>query len=108
MDAQSDSGLYPTSISWPPKLSKEQLAHLLSEIKDWSIARGLAVRPQTSFVAEDVDPTLALATTAPVTLFPSLLPRRQYEQARGIQKVYNELYAHIASEPEWIREAIEQ
>ena len=80
------SQVYP---EYPPDLSPEQERYLLTNLKDWSIAHGLAVRPAETFVSKEVDPAGALATTAPVTLFPSLFPRRCFEQAKAVSKAYN-------------------
>lgn len=81
---------------------------LLSEIKNWSILNGLAMRPPTTFVPENIDPSGALAVTAPVTLFPSPFPYRCFEEARLIQVAYNELYAAIASDTEWLSEVVQE
>ena len=89
-------------------LSIEQTNFLLSEIMDWSILNGLAVRPPVTFVPKDIDPSGALAVTAPVTLFPSLFPRKCFEEARAIQVAYNELYAAIACDEEWLSKIVEE
>lgn len=99
------ASLYP---DYPPNLSAEQSDYLLTNLKDWSILHGLAVRPSFSFVSETVDPSRSLAVTAPVTLFPSLFPRVCFEEARAIQKAYNELYALIARDEDWLQEIIEE
>lgn len=90
---------------YPPDLSPEEEEYLLSNLKDWSIAHGLAVRPVPSFVH---DPAGVLATTAPVTLFPSLFPRSCFEEGLSIQKAYNELYAAIARDEEWLKGIVEE
>ncbi len=100
------SSIYPKD--YPPKLSPEQQAHLLFELKDWSIANGLAVRPSPAFVSKDADPEGVLAVNAPVTLFPSLFPRHCFEDALGIQTAYNELYANIANDEEWLGEIMKE
>jgi glutathione synthetase len=98
-----------TSLAtYPPDLSQEQNQYLLSTLKDWSIAHGLAVRPAPSFVQTSQDPSGVLATTAPVTLFPSLFPRSCFESGLAIQKAYNELYAAIAQDEEWLQTIVEQ
>ena len=94
--------------NYPLPLTPEQSEYLLSNIKDWSILNGLAVRPSPSFVPKEVDPSGSLAVTAPVTLFPSLFPRLCFEEAKAIQIVYNELYAAIARDEEWLREIVEE
>ena len=97
--------IYP---DYPPNLTSEQSDYLLSNIKDWSIVIGLAVRPSSSFVSESVDPSRSLAVTAPVTLFPSLFPKACFEEARAIQTAYNELYACIANDEEWLGEIVKE
>lgn len=93
---------------YPPKLTSEQSDYIVSNIKDWSILSGLAVRPSSSFVSEKIDPSRSLAVTAPVTLFPSLFPRECFEEARAIQTAYNELYACIANDEEWLGEVVKE
>ena len=97
--------IYP---DYPPALNKEQSDYLLSNVKDWSILNGLAVRPSLSYVSETIDPSRSLAVTAPVTLFPSLFPRACFEEAQIIQTAYNELYARIANDEEWLGEVVKE
>ncbi|KAF2142991.1 uncharacterized protein K452DRAFT_307877 [Aplosporella prunicola CBS 121167] len=97
--------IYP---AYPPDLSDEQAQFLLTNLKDWSIAHGLAVRPAPSFVSQSQDPTGVLATSAPVTLFPSPFPRHCYEEGLAIQKAYNELYSAIARDEEWLKTVVEE
>ncbi|EOA89173.1 Glutathione synthetase [Exserohilum turcicum] len=93
---------------YPPKLSAEEEHYLLSNVKDWSIAHGLAVRPAPSFVQPLQDPSGVLASTAPVTLFPSVFPRSCFEQGLAIQKAYNELYSAIARDEPWLQSIVEE
>lgn len=93
---------------YPPALSDAEQEYLLSTLKDWSIAHGLAVRPAPSFVPGERDPSRVLATTAPVTLFPSLFPRACFDQGRSIQLAYNELYSAIARDEEWLKTIVEE
>jgi hypothetical protein len=97
--------IYP---NYPPDLNEEQLQYLITNVKDWSIANGLAVRPLPSWVSKEQDPAGSLAVTAPVTLFPSLFPRNCFEQGLGIQTAYNELYAAIASNETWLKQIVEE
>jgi hypothetical protein len=98
----------PAHKNYPPELSSEEEQYLLSNLKDWSIAHGLAVRPAPSFVEPSQDPSGVLATTAPVTLFPSLFPRNCFEDGLAIQGSYNELYAAIAQDEEWLKGIVEE
>ncbi|KAF1933552.1 glutathione synthetase large chain [Didymella exigua CBS 183.55] len=93
---------------YPPELSAEEQNFIFAELKDWSIAHGLAVRPAPSFIQQSQDPSSVLATTAPVTIFPSLFPRRCFEDGLSIQKAYNELYSAIARDEEWLQGIVEE
>lgn len=98
------SSIYP---AWPPDLSAEQATLLRSETNDWAQAHGLAVRSRSEWgLKKEIEE--ATCTTAPVTLFPSLLPRKQYDEAKRIQKSYNELYAKIASDVKWLSEVVNE
>ena len=93
---------------YPPKLSEEQLDHITSTVKDWTIAHGLAVRPPKEFLSASQDPQGVVAISAPVTLFPSRFPSRCYSIAVAIQPTYNELYARISMDEEWLGEIIQE
>jgi glutathione synthase len=88
--------------SYPPKLSPERLSYLLQALTDYSLSHGLTVRPAPSFIPEKSAPNGALATHAPVTLYPSPFPRACWENGRSVQKPYNELYARIAADETWL------
>ncbi|KAI9670830.1 MAG: hypothetical protein M1829_004719 [Trizodia sp. TS-e1964] len=92
---------------YPPLLSPEQLEYLLSNLKDWSVAHGLTVQPPPAVVQSDAEAYGALAITAPVTLFPSPFPASCFHEAVAIQKGFNELYAAISRDPEWLGLAIQ-
>lgn len=91
-----------TRQGYPPALTSEQTEYLLSIIRDWALANGLAVRPPSS------DAATPLAVPAPVTLFPSPFPRECFEEARSIQTLYNELYALIARDEDWLKGIVEE
>lgn len=99
------ASVYP---EYPPQITKDQQEFLLSKIKNWSILNGLAVRPPPTFIPPEFNPSGSLATTAPVTLFPSLFPRSCFDEARVIQRAYNELYAAIARDRAWLKEIVEE
>jgi len=101
-------GLIMADATYPPQQTSEEIDHLVTVIKDWSIAHGLAVRPSPVIVSEDVDPHRILATTAPVTLFPSPFPGACFDQAQSIQEAYNELYASIAQDEDFLKGIVEE
>ncbi|ESZ93851.1 glutathione synthetase-like protein [Sclerotinia borealis F-4128] len=93
---------------YPPDISAEESDQLLVTIKDWSIAHGLAVRPPPAIISTKADPHGVLATTAPVTLFPSPFPRICFEQAKSVQKDYNILYASIAQDEAFLKDIVQE
>ena len=94
--------------NYPPQLTVEQQEYLVETVKNWSIEHSLAVRPSPAIVPEDANPNKVLATNAPVTLFPSPFPNSCFEQARNLQQVYNELYAAIASDEQWLEQIMKE
>lgn len=88
--------------TYPPQTSEDQLEYLVQKVKDWTIFNGLTVRPNPALISDAADPGKVVATNAPVTLFPSPFPRNCFELAQSLQKSYNELYANIASDEEWL------
>jgi hypothetical protein len=93
---------------YPPHLTSAEADQLLATVKDWSIAHGLAVRPPPSLVASEADPHGILATTVPITLFPSPFPRVCFERAKSIQRAYNQLYASIAQDEEFLMGIVQE
>lgn len=93
---------------YPPTLTAAETEQLVSTIKDWTIANGLAVRPPPSLVAAEADPRGVLATTAPVTLFPSPFPQVCFDQAKSIQGAYNSLYASIAQDVTFLKDIVQE
>ncbi|TGZ85077.1 glutathione synthase [Ascodesmis nigricans] len=87
------------SPKYPPTTDKAQFNHLLSTCKDWCLSHGLTVRPPPSF---SENPHEALTTHAPVSLYPSLFPRSSFDEARAVQTAYNELYARVSDDTEFL------
>jgi glutathione synthase len=99
MATQSASRIFD---EYPPALTPEQEEYLVQAVKNWTIEHALTVRPSSAVVPEEINSTNVLATSAPVTLFPSPFPKACFEQARSLQQIYNELYAHVASDEIWL------
>ena len=93
--------------NYPPSLSPAQQEFLVTATKDWAIQNGLAVRPSPTTL-QDADPNRVLATNAPVTLFPSPFPKICFEEAQALQTVYNQLYAAITCNEQWLGKIIEE
>ncbi|GLI79408.1 glutathione synthetase [Penicillium ochrochloron] len=92
--------------NYPPTLSPAQQEYLVTTTKDWAIQNGLAVRPAPTALPEGADSNRVLATNAPVTLFPSPFPKACFEEAQALQTVYNQLYAAITCNEEWLGKVI--
>ncbi|KOS37122.1 hypothetical protein ACN38_g12093 [Penicillium nordicum] len=93
--------------NYPPDLSPAQQRFLVTSVKDWAIQNGLAVRPSPAMIPAEANSNGVLATNAPVTLFPSPFPRACFEEATALQEIYNELYAMITCNEEWLGKIVE-
>lgn len=91
---------YPSNF--PPQLAAEQEGRLVSQIKDWCINHSLAIKSPDAVHSIEGEPV----TNAPVTLFPSPFPKSCFEHAIALQKVYNELYAAISDDVDWLEEVL--
>lgn len=103
MDSQS-----LTPETYPPAVDEAERARLVEVIKDWTVANGLTVRPPPSLISADADPSGVLATSVPVTLFPSPFPQVCFDQARTVQKAYNELYAKVSQDVDFLSSMVKE
>lgn len=94
--------------SYPPEITSSEGERLTEVVKDWAIAHGLSVRPPPAVVAAEADPGNILATAVPVTLFPSPFPKVCFEQGQHVQKAYNELYAAISQDEEFLTQIVKE
>jgi glutathione synthase len=77
-----------------PDLSQSQEDQLVHALQHFALANGLVLYPA------GFKPHSPVA--APVTLYPTPLPRTAFERAESVQKRFNELYAKVASDVEWL------
>ncbi|KAF3909418.1 hypothetical protein AA313_de0201858 [Arthrobotrys entomopaga] len=92
------------TTAYPPNLTADQLSYLIASFTDYSLAHGLIVRPTANLVAQN--PNNAIATTAPVTLWPSPFPTSLFTEARAIQTACNLLYALVSHDETWLGQLI--
>lgn len=78
---------------WPPEVTDEQREALTLLATTYALSHGLVYLPPTDG-AQPPAPTSVIH--APLALFPSPFPRRQFELARSLQSRYNKTYARIA------------
>jgi hypothetical protein len=88
--------------SYPPSLNPTALSYLVTSLTDYCLSHGITVRPSTPLEADH------LSCHAPVTLFPSLFPRKAWDQALKVQTLYNVLYARIANDVDWLGEIMDE
>lgn len=84
-------------LDYPPRLSEERGLSLVSQILDWQINHGSLLKQIDSQTDHSV-----LTSPIGVAVFPTLFPRRLFDQACRLQSVYNELYCRVAEDEEWI------
>ena len=90
-ESSSNERQPPSTLpAWPPKLTPNQLEHLLTLSTTYALAHGFTLLPP----APTFPPTSTVA--APLSLFPTPFPRALYHLARELQPLYNALYARIA------------
>ncbi|KAH8160875.1 hypothetical protein CIB48_g7377 [Xylaria polymorpha] len=93
---------------YPPEVTANEGARLTEVTKDWALAHGLTVRPPPAVIAAEADPQSILATAVPVTLFPSPFPKVCFEQGIAVQNAYNELYASISQDEEFLARIVKE
>lgn len=71
-----------------PQLDTTQIDTAVNEINHYALSNGLVMY-------KDLENLKNETAVAPVTLYPTILPRDSFETAVSIQKAYNELYANI-------------
>lgn len=93
---------------YPPPINDEEREALTQAIKDWSLANGLAVRPPPAVLSPEADPAGITAINVPVTLFPSAFPEKCFLQAKSVQKTYNELYARLSLNVDFLAQVVKE
>ncbi|KAK9494598.1 glutathione synthase [Lipomyces doorenjongii] len=87
------------AATYPPTLTEEETANLAIALRDWSLSQGLIIRAPTESNAAD-----EASMHVPLTLHPSPFPKNLFDQALGLQTVFNELYAKVADDYEFLTE----
>lgn len=83
---------------YPPRPSEEEAKFINDSIIDWSLGHGLTMlTPEGNGVT---------AVHAPVTIYPSPFPKSGMDNALSVQKTFNELYAKVSNDEEWLRESL--
>ncbi|KAK9377814.1 glutathione synthase [Lipomyces chichibuensis] len=85
------------AATYPPTLTEEETANLAVALRDWSLSHGLIIRAPADTNAAD-----EASVHVPLTLHPSPFPKNLFDQALGLQTVFNELYAKVADDSEFL------
>lgn len=90
----------PSTVPSPHRLSEEHWKFLVDNVRDWQYQHGSILK---------YPPRSGLVASRPIgaTIFPSNFPRGCYDEALAIQPIFNELYAKISEDEEWLHEALE-
>lgn len=82
-----------------PKLTPEQESELVESLHHWCLGNGLVMYPPNF--------TNCSANNAPITLFPTPLPRSSFKNAQDVQVLFNELYINLVTkEKKWLIEEL--
>lgn len=84
--------------AWPPQISEQQLDSLTLLATTYALSHGLVYLP----VADKQPPAPTSTIHAPLSLFPSPIPRTLFDKAKALQRTYNVLYARIATDVEFL------
>ncbi|GAA5825314.1 hypothetical protein JCM11251_006933 [Rhodosporidiobolus azoricus] len=94
------------SPSWPPSLSHADGRTLLDLASDYSLSHGLVVRPFPTTAGDPSSIPHTSAIHAPYSLYPSPFPQDLFDQAKRLQPLYNELYARVTADDEFLEEVV--
>lgn len=84
-----------------PQLSKQQEQEVCERLHQWCLSNGLVMYPP-NFKEYNVE-------CAPVTLYPTPIPRTLFEKAHNVQILFNKLYAGVVSNHrDWLVERIRE
>lgn len=75
--------------------AQQELANLIFNIKDWQITHGMLLK-----FGPDVEEVNSVPIG--VSLRPSSFPRELFEKAQKLQTTYNQLYAAVSENEEWL------
>ncbi|KAL8287348.1 hypothetical protein RQP46_003800 [Phenoliferia psychrophenolica] len=84
--------------TWPPTLTPDNSAALLSLAADYALSHGLVLRPTSLSSTSSIH--------APYALFPSPFPRHLFDQAIQLQPLYNALYSHVALDNQFLKDVV--
>ncbi|XP_057654245.1 glutathione synthetase-like isoform X2 [Diorhabda carinulata] len=88
----------PTIIPLP--IPEQELKELVSKGKDWAIMHGVSMRTKEQFSEDTI-------TFAPFVLFPSTMPKKDFQHAVELQTIFQELFHKVAYDREFLKMCLE-
>ncbi|KAI0058239.1 glutathione synthase [Artomyces pyxidatus] len=88
--------------SWPPDIAPDQVAELTHLATTYALSHALLYLPPHSSAPPPPAPTSAIH--APLSLFPTPIPRNLFARARRLQRAYNLLYARVTMDTAFLDE----
>ncbi|XP_011182019.2 glutathione synthetase isoform X2 [Zeugodacus cucurbitae] len=79
----------------PLPIEERTLNDVTEKAKDWAIMHGAAMRSKTNFSADSLN-------FAPFILMPSSFPRKEFEKAKNLQTIINQLMHNVAHDEEFL------
>lgn len=92
------SSLSMASSDYPPTISSDHETSLLALASDYSLSNGLILRP--------LDNSSTQSIHAPYSLYPTPFPSHLFSQALSLQTRYNELYAKITTDDQFLERVV--
>lgn len=89
--------------AWPPNVTTEQLDQLTLLATTWALSHSLIYLPPFT-LDKPLPPVPESAIHAPLSLFPTPVPRQLFKRALALQRTYNTLYARIALDTAFLDE----
>lgn len=89
-----------SKLQYPPELSSGDEEETLIACQHWALSHGLCML--------DDGKVLSKTSHAPFTLFPTPFPKTAFEEALNVQTAFNELYARVSSNAEWLENVISE
>ncbi|KAH3671303.1 hypothetical protein OGAPHI_000526 [Ogataea philodendri] len=83
-----------------PSIAGASLTELIEQLTHYALSNGLLIYPPGF---EAYQPTVA-----PVTLYPTPLPRSEFNKGVAISTKFNELYSNVVVEKSWLIEVIDE
>ncbi|XP_054727084.1 glutathione synthetase-like isoform X2 [Anastrepha obliqua] len=79
----------------PLPIEERTLVEITQKAKDWAIMHGAAMRSKINFSPDSLN-------FAPFILMPSSFPRKEFEKARNLQTIINQLMHNVAHDEEFL------